>query len=434
MTTNTIPEQYKTDNLFLIIGANPLPNYVAARLLLKEHGKLYMINTGGDTGTKDVANQLRVHLRDEYDICTTDRIIVSDSDAFNIYDQVTNKIDTISEHESIGLHYTGGTKAMAVHAYRALQDAKHLSIFSYLDAREMCLIFDSIDGERVQSHPLKEWPLSGEKSRPPTIRDLTDLHQETLREGVPEQVVVLPDVAQKLAHACKTYKVADVWRKWCNNKLKGNAYDWSNGRWRPEQSLRHTNIEWPDNHILRQALAGGFGLANEPFFNLGQATDTRFQRCEDLCLWLDGFWIEYYVLSCIESIKDEAQIHDYGMGLRTNLGDGAAPIYNKENLKTKHDFEMDVAAMRSYQLFAISCTTSTSKAKTKLFEAMIRSQQLGGDEARTGLVAPVRPAQAQKLEKEVAEKWQMGKKVKVFSPTTWPNLAAELKQWFERGE
>jgi hypothetical protein len=57
-----IPENYKVDHLFLLVGENPLPNYVAARLLLNDKGTIYLVHT---TGTVKQAERLRNILEEE---------------------------------------------------------------------------------------------------------------------------------------------------------------------------------------------------------------------------------------------------------------------------------------------------------------------------------------------------------------------------------
>ncbi len=98
------------------------------------------------------------------------------------------------------------------------------------------------------------------------------------------------------------------------------------------------------------------------------------------------------------------------------------------------DFEFDVAALRGYQFFGISCTTSQDEdiAKQKLFEAYIRARQLGGDEARVGLVCAYE--NAHRFEREVIQKWRAKDRIKVFGPQAWPNLAAKLKEWLETAQ
>ncbi|PLZ35119.1 hypothetical protein CBP10_04245, partial [Fischerella thermalis WC558] len=42
-------DKYKVDHLFLLIGENPLPNYVAAQILLKEDGTVYLVHSTDTT-------------------------------------------------------------------------------------------------------------------------------------------------------------------------------------------------------------------------------------------------------------------------------------------------------------------------------------------------------------------------------------------------
>jgi hypothetical protein len=48
-----IPDQYKVNHLFVLVGENPLPNYVAARTLLHDGGKVYLVFTNNTIFQKD---------------------------------------------------------------------------------------------------------------------------------------------------------------------------------------------------------------------------------------------------------------------------------------------------------------------------------------------------------------------------------------------
>ncbi len=106
-----------------------------------------------------------------------------------------------------------------------------------------------------------------------------------------------------------------------------------------------------------------------------------FSSLSDVCSWLSGIWLEHYVLHQIQNISEQfPDIHESAMSFH---------IDDPDNTDDKYDrFEFDVAFMRDYQLFALSCTTAHDKAtcKQKLFEAHLRAKQLGGDEARVALV------------------------------------------------
>jgi hypothetical protein len=112
---------YRTDMLILLVGENPLPNYVAARLLATTETRLLLVHSGKE-GTEDQSKRLKNVLREkEYRIGPDDLVEVEESNPTNICDRVKEKIADCTG--SIGLNYTGGTKTMSVHAYRALEKA-----------------------------------------------------------------------------------------------------------------------------------------------------------------------------------------------------------------------------------------------------------------------------------------------------------------------
>ena len=89
-----------------------------------------------------------------------------------------------------------------------------------------------------------------------------------------------------------------------------------------------------------------------------------FNKIKHLCKWLDGEWLEHYVLQQVKNISSSYSISDSRMSF--HIPD------NTNNDK----FEFDVAFMRNYQLFALSCTTDTEPGlcKLKLFEAYRRAR------------------------------------------------------------
>ena len=115
----------------------------------------------------------------------------------------------------------------------------------------------------------------------------------------------------------------------------------------------------------------------------------------------------------MDAIAAEAQIQDYTANIKTE------PI----------NFEVDVVAIRGYQMFAISCTTSKemSLVKSKLFEAYVRARQMGGDEARIALICcSDEPAQ---VEKQMASELQYEGRIRVFGQPDLPNIGQRLKNW-----
>ncbi len=104
---------YKVDHLFLLIGENPLPNYVAANLLLNKGGTAYLIHT---TDTEKSAKRLQKILKSELNVFKDVEVELRslgdyESDAFHIQKKIREELGKIKSGK-IGLNYTGGTKAL----------------------------------------------------------------------------------------------------------------------------------------------------------------------------------------------------------------------------------------------------------------------------------------------------------------------------------
>ncbi|MFN6486347.1 MULTISPECIES: hypothetical protein [unclassified Nostoc] len=207
-------EPYKVDHLFLLIGENPLPNYVAAQILLKEDGTVYLVHS---TDTTSKAACLERNLkgvnvkpislgRHEANSC-----VIKDK----IQTEVKNILKKYPKH-TFGLNYTGGTKAMSVHGYRALFEASGVENpqFSYLDARSLQMFIDrENDSPKAEAVDIKL-----------SLKEIFDLHD--LRwETEPITVPILPELAIEFAklHTCKNNtdkSIVIAWRWWCDNLLK----------------------------------------------------------------------------------------------------------------------------------------------------------------------------------------------------------------------
>jgi hypothetical protein len=406
-----IPSKYRVDNLFLLVGTNPLPNLVAAKLLLKAGGTLYLVHSAD---TSSAALRLETVLAKRYGIRQCQKVEVHEAEAHDVESKINAQTHNLKG--SVGLHYTGGTKTMSVHTYRtveaALSKADSLPVFSYLDANSFELRIDPAWREKV----LLEVK--------PTLDDLLALHGISLKSGLPNKsIVVLSATAVALAQAAPADGL-QAWRHWCENVLCKQAH--TGKGWRKKSELRDINLALPDAPVLQEAimsLKSELDLASDTVeLPLGPSRSRwPFHKNEPkyMCQWLDGTWLEYYVLSQIQAVSEDCQLHDWGMTLATDVE------------SSLFEFEFDLAAMRGYQLFGISCTTDLTKStcKFKLFEAYIRSRQLGGDEARVGLVCGYHDPE--KLQGEVTYSWDAEGKIRLFGPQDLPDLSVRLAQWFK---
>lgn len=374
--------QFQTQNLFLLVGTNPLPNYVAAKLLAKLTGTLYLVHS---QDTYEIARRLVACL----DQTNHEFIEVDDSDPTSIFEKVQKYAH--GKH-GVGLNYTGGTKVMAVHAYRAVQE-NPAAILSYLDARELSMVL------QVNSAFSQEY--IGQSLHIP-IETLLQMHGYGYVFGNSgsdaTQTQHLSEVAIGLARVdCKEF------RNWC-----GNLRDEKGNLKKKDKDL--DSIELPQLPLWQGCE------------RLGELKPKWNMQLKHIAEWLDGKWLELYVLNTIQQLRTECNLYD--------------PVANLK--PPERDLEFDVAVMRGYQLFALSCTTANNRGliKSKLFEAYIRARQMGGDEARIGIVScapandPDLSRLPQSIQAEVEEGWDAAGKIRVFGAEHLPNLSDWLKDWF----
>jgi hypothetical protein len=479
---STSDTNYKVDHLFLLVGENPLPNYIAAKMLLKEGGTVYLVHS---TDTASKADCLKRRL----DPVNIELISLgkSEADSSVIREKIQTRVEKILEkHPSItfGLNYTGGTKAMSVHSYRGLFDASGVDnpVFSYLDARSLQMLIDrENDSPKKEPVPIK---LSLQE-----IFDLHDLRWEPDKKPVPDPI--LPELAIEFAKLHTAPSLVIAWRWWCDNVLKpatkllkkkqnkAPEWEWNKDNQidkvilKPDIAVQQMNkalqeyLKQPEEgkSLLEAFQQENFktvkGLVN--FYNalwdpeytqqiekvtkllveekyLGEseielslnqfaekskqsADKPHLEKSKDACRWLDGLWLEHYVLHQVQLLSENhpGLINDSGMSFKV-----------KDAKKEK--FEFDVAFVKDYQLFALSCTTDASKSlcKSKLFEAYIRSRQLGGEQARVALVCcydkPKDLADEMKVDSEVDKK---DPKIVVFGCKELDNLHVHIKNWIE---
>lgn len=437
----------KVKHLILLVGGNPLPNAVAGRLLVEAGGRVTLVHSAE---TSDIAKDIKKWFA-KYNIATNKPVEVEEANPHNIHTEVQTLID---EKESTGLHYTGGTKAMAVHAHRAFRDILGKSAektSSYLDSRTLHIVFD--DGRRYDAIDCLPEPF--------TVQDLIDLHASLRLNpcNLPLTEAWLPNTALALAKAGKIvrkggrkrWELPSKWQNWYkthidplhrqdeNGKRKSKYHPmkdeqniisgWRFQNWKTDTVLRGQAIAFPEGRIgrvLRQEL--GYP-SDQPQFNFGQAyqtlaapstipVDFQHLEMEELCAWFESKWLEHYVASCLEH---SGLFNSVSIGVELILKEAA------DRKSRPVSFELDVVGIRGYQVFAISCTTggNFNETKKKLFEATMRARQLGGDEARIGLVCT--NDNPSHIEGECRA--TIDKQIRVFGSRHLKTLQTDLSKW-----
>ncbi|MBD2311103.1 DUF1887 family protein [Desertifilum sp. FACHB-1129] len=426
-------EQYAVNHLFLLVGENPLPNYVAARLLLAKGGTPHFIYTAN---TEETARRLAKILQNEplnpLEPARMRSLEDGESDTFRIKEVVQQELDTITSGK-IGINYTGGTKTMAVHAYRTLhyekqgnsyQERQNIQ-FSYLDPRhlEMCIEKgNNLTRVKIDPHSIKV--------------DLAKIFQihgwAWLDKSKPIKVPESSEAAKAFASFHTNGDLVKEWRNWCNDILRENARNPKDkNKWKEEKKLQPLvlPIETVVSHESIKSALEVVGVKD----NTLSLQKLGFSSLREACKWLDGEWLEHYVLAEVQAISSTYAIHE-----------SASSFWIRNPANTKQTkFQFDVAFMRGYQLFAISCTTIDSKfdCKSKLFEAYIRARQLGGDEARVALVCCADSKGVEALKTEIINVLQPSPdsplrdhKLTVFGREDLLNLSNKLTVWIEMND
>lgn len=422
---------YQTKHLFLLIGNNPLPNYVAIKLLAGENTTAHLVHSAE---TLVFAQRLENKLKDECKFA--EKICVKPSSANEIKKKIEARLGNING--SIGLNYTGGTKAMAVHVYRTIAGKASDAKFSYLDPRNLAMMVDAPeavesdtcfslgkpDGDDKEKEYFRKTKIS--------LEDLLYLHQlELFQHTRNKPRIRLEPRGLKIAEAIQSEAIEkDDWREFqkklrkvYENVKEGTGYQPYSNRNEEQMNagLRSKKINFPgdlpdlanafeENFPSRNVIqAGEMVLANLPH-DLSAIEFVNFLR---------GTWLEDFVLSRVKQVRDECFLKYCGASVETAL----------RNDKRKRFFELDVVAMRGYRLFAISCSQESAvfKAKHKLFEAVHRAKQLGGDEARIALVCLAQSREVDNIKAQLEEDH-----IEVFGREDLGNLEQELEKWFNR--
>lgn len=432
------------DHLFLLIGSNPLPNYVSLRLQAAVGATIYFIHSNR---TKAIAERLQETLK----VSVPDRkllfsfVEVKESDADNIYRTVYEKAKPIMS-DNVCLNYTGGKKVMAVQAHRAIRDAcgENHPFFSYLDSSSLSLLFDGRKGVPQQCYNVRDAlqvklkeeilalhgvALKRDPAFAPKLPHLARLIAEIavkpewadwvqceLRRKTKEETSAMFDFVESMAHdsdaSIRTGKL---------DALPGRIENLFRDSLKKDRLLKAITLSLPQEPVLSgvsQFMRETFGLTDGDHVSIAEAATRAGMSVSSLCKWLDGEWLDSFVLQALADAAVGCNTHERAMDLKlTEAG------------KADEKFQFDVIAMRGYQLYALSCTTDSSKGmcKLKLFEAYLRAKQLGGDEAKVGLVCLYKDPHV--LEAELAQEWNVEGEIRVFGAFHLLELPHHLQKW-----
>ncbi len=410
-------ERYRTEVLFLLVGGNPLPNYVAAQLMAKQDADIFLLAT---QGTVAVAQRLKTKLQQVMSQAHVQAYTIPEVGGF----EIESALGAILEKEKariggrqLGLNYTGGTKEMAVHVYDRIQGKYPEGIFSYLDAHSLRMIIS------VQAQPTQRPSVA--LAVEPTLQDVWELHGLAPDTSKPEptQTPRLKEIVQSIAQIHSTAAGFREWRRWLS-ALRSEEIVPTKDKYEELQPF-----------IAQLAVVGGTAqpTAAQVAALFGRPT---LRQCD---FFLRGQWLEEWTLWSLFPACQRQNLKHWTKGLHLKQDPNA-----RSEKDAPPSFELDVVALRGHQLFLFSCiategmerTTDNpaagdrSEAKKHLFEAYMRARQVGGDEARVALVSCV--ARPDTLKAEVVHEWDAEGKIEVFGREHLETLSTHIGAWFSK--
>ncbi len=369
--------------LILIIGTNPLPNFIVAKFYIYQIRKLILIyseENNVQAGTGDYTNSIQEVLplnNVELELISLEDI----SSANRIREDLQKKLN-INPYDLIHLNYTGGTKSMVVHIYNFIKKKNPRAFFSYLDARKYKIVYDNGD-YYPKNGDLRDIIIL-------TMDDLLKLHLYKRNEKTKKS----PNstVLDKLDALIKKDKISQFIR-WIES---------IDPLYKREEKLleRKTRFIENSNHPCVEEAINNFENMSDLVLDILNSfpEKKRLNKQNDKNLWipediisnkefkeriketfefLDGKWLEYYIYNKILSIKTSSNE-------KISIGQ-SIEAYNKKSKK----FELDLYIIKGYQLLGISVTTiinNVGLCKHKGFEIIHRIKQIGGDEGISILI------------------------------------------------
>jgi hypothetical protein len=396
-------------DLVLLIGTNPLPNYVVAKWFTEHAGnniasikRIWLVHSTDDThlkqkGTDDLAKYLKEvlspHCKISFKYVPLTNVSSRNSIKHDITDNLIQPlIQPLNKEnfEHIHLNYTGGTKTMSVHVYSTLEKAYgNKASFSYLDARNYELKWD--DNSNNTGDLRKKIKI--------TIEDLLWLHGYKIdSKESSDKAINWTDSLNAFEQIINDDKLKNYlnWQKDFLRKIYYDGEDYIEGINKFNKHIEDENIKskiaafnegkYSDFQILFDSLPNDHRITNEDssLFIPKCNNDLKKRLKPSVKNFLDGKWLEYYIVKVLNEENSKDQLKCISLDKGNNFIHSLEA--NKQGVSKK--LELDIAILYGYQLIGISITTDNKAdmCKMKAFEVLHRVSQIGGEESKAMLI------------------------------------------------
>lgn len=375
------------DKLILLIGSNPLPNFIVPLMLKPKQIRGYFSQQ-----TKDVWGRLKMELMKKLSLSEK---------AFDGV-QLANSNDPLEMERNLGetadwhLNYTGGTKTMSAHYFKLFleQNGGDKSKVSYLDdhdPKDACLRFGNGRTEAIL--------IDLDVESLAAIHGFNVKAENSVERPTDDQIRMIADFLVKNPEKAKDYYEAFNWENADNPKV-------SNGE---SKSQKRAEIKKSQLAAIQSE-----GFLFPELADKWELHDFRKKWCKIL----SGNWLEMWIESLLKP-------HFQKPGSLRSGQRFVLPADEKRDC-----FELDVVILKQHRLFTISCTTDaqTGQCKSKAFEITFRTRQLGGDLARPALACFLGNTKCnEEIKKRLSSGWDSPIKIEVWGIET-------LQNWLEDSE
>jgi len=362
--------------LILLVGGNPLPNYVVMDYLLggerndsevlPKPNRIILVHS---TDTSYLADVLKAKIK----LDNTEKLDIEEAerDGMCIMKKISDKLNFHKNNlgiASLHLNYTGGTKPMAVFGCMAVDEFCrdnniNNKILSDLDPDKF--IIKVAHNRNGHSYP-DIGNLLGKVNL--SVKDIFELHNMKIEKEGSDSLTFSDDLLNFndfVKEAVPKFDVNNLRTEWFD-KVRNEI----RGKWNKLKEFNFSSYE--ENNKKYESITSEFpSLIN--FFENDKFKESLGKKIgENFLEFFTGKWLEDYVLLTLKNLKEknEISICDLQKGVEAS----------NKGVRT----EIDVIAMKGYQMFLFTCTTSQKigLVKEKAFEGLYRAEQLGGEHAK----------------------------------------------------
>lgn len=422
-------------SLVLLVGTNPLPNYVIADFLSSKGAvsTIYFVYSESNdkrnqNGTKEYADNikecLKKNLRQKVNVKFTPLCDVS---SFREIERDFDKYFQELKKQKMHLNITGGTKTMAASSYAWFKEKCSSLEISYLDARTHKLIYEN-NNDNLNGGDLRECvrlniecllALHGYKMTEDSLQTQNDCAKYSCA------LEFIPELIKDDNFICFVKDINKIFRQnkfWSNYKdlLKENFKKCTVAeyltKYLENEKIKEFLSRFPKDQSL---IEDGSWWAPPQNTSENQIK----KRVKDSIKYLKGMWLEQYVYEDLKKVLTEKSLREnenFGWSLKAKKDNGAK------------NFELDIFFLIGYQLTGISVTSSEDEnlVKSKAFEVLHRVSQIGGEESMAILVCGLDNCKIQTFEDDIQQTTGSTKeKFKVFGINDWQDIGKKIKDF-----